>query len=248
MTASFSHIVELATQPYQQSGKFAWHFAKGKLNGDPAFAGLLRLGLLSDNNRVLDIGCGQGLLAACLLAAEARAAGDNWPTGWAPAPKGLTVHGIELMPRDVERARKAHVNNGPRATFECADMCTASFPPSEAVVILDVLHYVSYEAQEDVLRRIVIALNQRKDMSKPGKLLLRVGDAAAGLPFKISNWVDAVVTFIRGHRLSKLYCRPVSEWQAVLQKHGFEVKPMPMHDGTPFANILLVCELIDKRS
>ena len=73
-----------------------------------------------------------------------------------------------------------------------------------------------------------------------GVLLLRVGDAAAGLPFKISNWVDAVVTFVRGHRLSRLYCRPLAEWQARLSSQGFGVDTIPMPAGTPFANILLV--------
>jgi hypothetical protein len=71
-------------------------------------------------------------------------------------------------------------------------------------------------------------------------LLLRVGDAAAGLPFKISNWVDAVVFFVRGHGISRLYCRPLRDWQALLQRLGFAVDTIPMHAGTPFANILLV--------
>lgn len=104
------------------------------------------------------------------------------------------------------------------------------------VVILDVLHYVSYEKQEDILARVHRALEF------DGKLLLRVGDAAAGLPFKMSNWVDNIVMFIRGHRLPRLYCRSVADWKAVLEKTGFRVTPMPMHEGTPFANILLVCE------
>jgi SAM-dependent methyltransferase len=243
MSATYAQIVELATAPYQQSGKFAWHFAKGKLGGDPAFAGLLRLGLLKDNDRVLDIGCGQGLLAACLLAAEARAQAAQWPQGWAPAPKGLHIHGVELMQKDVDRARAAHKGDESRVTFECADMCQAQFAPCDAVVILDVLHYVPIEAQDDVLARIVTALKVRRNTAVPGRLLLRVGDASAGLPFKISNWVDHVVTFIRGHRLSTLYCRSVADWTSHLQSIGFRVKPVPMHEGTPFANILLQCEL-----
>jgi hypothetical protein len=85
------------------------------------------------------------------------------------------------------------------------------------------------------LKRIFAAL------SADGKLLLRVGDAAGGLPFHISNWVDHVVTFVRGHRLSRLYCRSVADWKVALEKIGFSVEPMPMHEGTPFANILLDC-------
>jgi cyclopropane fatty-acyl-phospholipid synthase-like methyltransferase len=232
-TLRFQDIVQLAAEPYRSAGKFAWHFAKGKLGGDPAFAHILRLGMVRDNARVLDIGCGQGLLAALFWAAEETQTRGAWFSGWAPAPKAVNVHGIELMPKDVARAQEALRQVAPRATFECADMCDAKFAPCDVVVILDVLHYVSYEKQEDVLRRVHAALSQ------DGKLLLRVGDAAAGLPFKMSNWVDNVVMFIRGHRLPRLYCRSVSEWKATLEKIGFRVEPMAMHEGTPFANIML---------
>ncbi len=228
-------LLEQATAPYRPLGKFAWHFARGKLGGDPAFAGLLQRGLIPAHARVLDIGCGQGLLAALL----GSLAGDSpaeraWPAGWAPPPSGTQVHGIELMPRDVERAQQALGHLGERARFTLGDMCTTTFTPADVVVILDVLHYVNEAAQEDVLRRV------REALAPGGVLLLRVGDAAAGLPFKLSNWVDAVVFFFRGHSSSRLYCRPLGDWQALLQKLGFAVEAVPMHAGTPFANILLV--------
>lgn len=228
-------LLEQATAPYRSRGKFAWHFARGKLGGDPAFAGLLQRGLIPAQARVLDIGCGQGLLAALLGSLTGDSPAERaWPAGWAPPPAGARVHGIELMPRDVERAQQALAHLGERARFTLGDMCTTAFTPADAVVILDVLHYVSHPAQDDVLRRVHEAL------TPGGILLLRVGDAAAGLPFRISNWVDALVFFARGHGFSRLHCRPLRDWQALLQRLGFSVDALPMHAGTPFANILLV--------
>ncbi|MDP3701865.1 MAG: class I SAM-dependent methyltransferase [Hylemonella sp.] len=233
-------LLEQATDPYRPLGKFAWHFARGKLGGDPVFAGLLRRGLIPAGARVLDIGCGQGLLAALLGSLSGDSSAERaWPPGWAPPPAGARVHGIELMPRDVERAQGALAPLGDRARFTLGDMCSTDFGQADVVVILDVLHYVSHEAQEDVLRRV------RDALTPGGALLLRVGDAAAGLPFRISNWVDAIVTFARGHRLSRLYCRPLSQWQEQLQALGFSVQAIPMHEGTPFANILLVARRPD---
>jgi hypothetical protein len=55
--------------------------------------------------------------------------------------------------------------------------------------------------------------------------------------------VDAAVTFVRGHRLARLYCRTLDDWQALLRALGFAVEAIPMHQGTPFANILLVARL-----
>jgi SAM-dependent methyltransferase len=231
-------LLEQAIVPYRPLGNFAWRFARGKLRGDPAFAGLLQLGLLPARARILDIGCGQGLLAALLGSLDGRSVAErHWPASWAPAPAHSQVRGIELMPRDVERARQALAHLGERARFTLGDMCRTDFGQADAVVILDVLHYVAYEAQEDVLRRVKAAL------TPGGTLLLRVGDASAGLPFRISNWVDAAVTFVRGHRLSRLYCRTLAEWQTLLGELGFAVQAIPMHQGTPFANILLVARL-----
>lgn len=238
-TTSLSpELLEQATLPYRSLGNFTWRFARGKLGGDPVFAGLLQRGLIPSNAKVLDIGCGQGLLAALLCSLDKQSPAEQaWPAGWAPAPTGVSVRGIELMPRDVARAQTALGHLGSRAQFIQADMCSTDFGQADVAVILDVLHYVNHDAQDDVLRRVKAAL------PPGGRLLLRVGDAAAGLPFHLSNWVDVVVTFVRRHRLSSLYCRSLTEWQKALAQLGFMVKSIPMHQGTPFANVLLLASL-----
>ena len=240
MTQSFlRRLIARATSPYRAAGRFAWHFSRGKLGGDPVFAGLLEHGLIPDQARLLDIGCGQGLLASWLLSAKAMHAAGDWPPHWPPAPALQSIHGIELMPRDVERARRA-LGNG--AVFTVGNMCRADFGRVDAVVVLDVLHYVGIEAQDDVLRRI------RDALVPGGVLVLRVGDAAGGWPFRFSVWVDHVVTFVRGHRNSRLHCRPLAHWKATLCTLGFSVRSLPMNQGTPFANILLVAQFGQKAS
>ena len=234
--AFLKKLVARAAAPYRPAGRYAWHFARGKLGGDPAFGALLARGLLTGRKRIVDIGCGQGLLTAWLLAAgDAQRAGE-WPAGWPAAPAPEHIRGIELMPHDVRRAERAldgAVRDG-RASFVAADMCRADFGQADAVVILDVLHYVPIAAQDEVLRRVRAAL------PADGLLLLRIGDAAGGWPFRVSNWVDFVVTTLRGHRLTRLFCRPLAEWQRVLGELGFAVLAQPMSEGTPFANVMLV--------
>jgi len=226
-----SSLLDAASEPYRSAGSFAWHFARGKLGGDPAFTGLLERGLIPDGGRLLDLGCGQGLLASWLLAARAQFDVGNWPATWSAPPRLATIAGIELMSCDVERARAAL---GESAGFIAGDIRSTEFGRADAIVILDVLHYIGFAEQDAVLRRV------RDALQPSGALLLRVGDAGAGWRFRWSNWVDHVVMFVRGHGYVRLCCRRVSDWREALGALGFRVEAIPMSAGTPFANVLLV--------
>jgi SAM-dependent methyltransferase len=228
---AWRRLIDVASAPYRSAGRFAWHFARGKLGMDPVFRHVLSFGLIPAGAHVLDIGCGQGLLASLLRSAD-RAAGQGWwPGDWADAPRGTRYTGIELMPRDVARARAAV---GDAGEFVCGDMRSAAFPACDTVVILDVLHYATMAEQDEVLARVHAAL--RPD----GRLLLRVGDAAEPRGFAVSQWVDRLVTWVRGHRVPPTYGRPLSAWIERLSALGFRVEARPMSAGTPFANVLLI--------
>ena len=188
---------------------------------------------------MLDIGCGQGLLASLLEAAEDEARRGRWPAGWAPPPSGVRLTGIELSAREVARARDAL---GDGAEFVCGDMRSVAFPAADTIVILDVLHYVERREQDEVLARARAALGDG------GTLLLRVGDAASRRRFAASQWVDRLVFLLRGCRARPQNGRAVSEWIAHLVDLGFQVSDRPMSEGTPFANVLLVATLGPPRS
>lgn len=236
MTPTFHQtLLERASRPYRQAGRFAWHFAKGKLSGDPVFFGLLENGLIPDASRLIDLGCGQGLLASWLLEARKLYEAGIWPAHWPAAPKIQNIWGVELMPRDVQRAQIAL---GERAKFSQGDIRTADYGDAEVVVMLDVLHYLDYEAQEEVIRHI------RGTLPVNGIFITRIGDAAGGLPFYFSNLIDRTVYLLRGHRSYKIYCRTLKEWQQVLKRNGFESSPLPMNKGTPFNSVLLLAKAV----
>ena len=231
LAPSWPALVERASAPYRPAGRFALHFARGKLRWDPVFRHLLVHGLIAPRSRVLDIGCGQGLLASLLEAADGEARGGRWPADWAAPPSGARVTGIELSPRDVARARGAL---GDGAEFVCGDMRVVDFPAADAVVLLDVLLYLDRPEQDDVLARARAALGSG------GRLVLRVGDAASRRGFAVSQGVDRLVCLLRGRRSRPRAGRAVSEWTAQLTGLGFAVAAQPMAHGTPFANVLLV--------
>jgi SAM-dependent methyltransferase len=224
-------LIDRASEPYRIAGLFAYKFARGKLSTDPVFRAMLELGLLGGRGRILDLGCGQGLLSAWLQAALLHYQSGNWPAGWPAAPAPLSTRGIELMVRDVARARRAL---GAACNISQGDIRSAEFGSADAVVILDVLHYMAEEDQIQVLRRVRAALPAR------GLLLLRVGDADAGLRFRCSQWVDKLVMLFRGHSWVTTHCRSAVQWRSLLSDCGFDVSSAPMSRGTPFANVLMI--------
>ena len=92
-SAAPAALLAAASAYYKPAGRLRLAFRTGKLKGDPAFRAILAQGLLSGRERLLDLGAGQGLLAAWLLAARSCHASERagaWPRGW-PAPPELAL-------------------------------------------------------------------------------------------------------------------------------------------------------------
>lgn len=209
---------------------FAGYFARGKLRRDPIYFSLLAKGLIPDCDRLLDLGCGQGILLALLIAARETARAGAWPSGWAAAPVVSSLRGIERDGREVRRARSAL---GGEATVDELDLRDAKLPPSEVITIVDVIHYLEPAEQERLLASAAEALDPG------GLLLLRVCDAAAGLRALLTRAGDRVGSLAKRESFARLYLRSAAEWSGRLEQLGFSVAALPMSAGTPFANVLL---------
>jgi SAM-dependent methyltransferase len=180
-------LIDAASRYFRGAGRFAYHFARGKLGGDPVFLALLERGLLPDRARILDLGCGQGLLAAWLLAARRQYEFGEWPDGWPEPGRPGDIRGVDLLASDIRRAAAALP---PPARFEQGDMRFVDFAQADVVVIMDALHYVDFAAQNDVLLRV------RDALPLGGLFLTRVGNAAAGLGFSsATGWIGPSPSF-----------------------------------------------------
>ncbi len=222
--SSRERLVAAAAGLYR--GAFAHRFARGKLARDPLFATLMRTGAIPDASCLIDLGCGQGLLAAWLHASRAAwvardstgAGGAGWPAAWPAAPKVGTYLGIDRSRADIARARRAlppfaRVFKGDVRTLGATllDRC-------DVVTLFDVLHYIDRPAQEALLAAVAAGLPPW------GVIVMRVGDATAGRASRFGNAVDLVVGLFRGHQQWRLHRRSLDEWVDLLDRLGFDVE------------------------
>ena len=223
--------VDAVARRYAPAGRFARAYARAKLRRDPIFAALLREGVLPDGARLLDAGCGQAMLLAALAVTREPEVAAHWPSDWPKPPRGLELRGIERDETDAARARAALRGD---ARIETADLRDAVLPRSDAIALVDVIHYLEPADQETLLTRVRAAL------APGGLLLLRVCDADAGLRAALTRAGDHLGVFTRRGRVGRLHLRSAAAWTALLRAAGLAVESLPMAEGTPFANVLLL--------
>jgi SAM-dependent methyltransferase len=239
MSPEIRPLFEAATRPFAGAGRYAWHFARGKLRHDPVFFSLMRRGLLPDRGTLLDLGCGQGILLALLTAAKEQYRAGAWPRDWPPPPLHLDLRGFDLRKDRVETARQAL---GSDAQVTQGDLRGLDLEPCSVIIVFDVMLYLSEAEQQRLLDRAAAALEPG------GLLLLREADAGAGLPFQITKWSEQVNAALRGDFGQALHYRSAIQWLAELAGRGFATGAEPMSEGTPFGNVLFVARKAERVS
>ena len=204
-------LVTCVSDAYRAVDSHAARFASSKLKRDPVFRHVFEHGLIPPGATVLDLGCGQGLLAGCVAAAaDAQRRGD-WPAAWGPAPTDTRMIGLDLSPLQL---RRAAVSGLAAARFVLADMRHVDFPPCDVVACIDTLHYLPLSEQDDVL------LRARNALRAGGVLLLRVNDASAPVRWRLGLWIDRITRAVQGGGFEPVHGRTLESWRAVLRSAG----------------------------
>jgi uncharacterized protein len=110
--------------------------------------------LLPTTGRILDLGCGYGFLCYMLQFLSSE----------------RIITGVDFDEEKIEVASHGYLRSD-KLKFLCADITTLRLEKYDGIVISDVLHYLSFEAQEIVINRCIDALNPN------GILLVREGNA-----------------------------------------------------------------------
>lgn len=195
------------------------HYSSAKLRTDDAYTRLA--GLILPGSRILDLGCGMGLLELVLAA---RDTGD-------------TFHGLEWDARKVAFAGHLHAGN-PRCAFRQGDLREAPWPEADAVVLLDVLHYFPPEEQTRLLARIA------QHLLPGGRLFLRVMDGATSGRSRLTRALEHLAILCRWNRAPAAHWRPLPAILKELESLGLAVQEVQNTNRFLAGNYLIAAERI----
>jgi 2-polyprenyl-3-methyl-5-hydroxy-6-metoxy-1,4-benzoquinol methylase/uncharacterized protein (DUF2062 family) len=200
-----------------------FHYVRVKLMTDPITKMIADLfgeedGVLGD---VLDIGCGRGQMAVVLL--------ENG--------RAESVHGLDWDEDKIEAAREAAACDPTLdATFEVANATEAKVSESSAdtVMLIDVIHYLTIEEQNEVLGKAAAAVRPG------GRLVVREADTERGWRSWMTLAEEKLFTLLRFNRGARVKFRPARTIVAELEAAGLECEVQPAWGGTPFSNVLII--------
>ncbi|HLM53292.1 MAG TPA: class I SAM-dependent methyltransferase [Pseudoxanthomonas sp.] len=198
--------------------RWDYYYTLTKLRSDPLYPGVLQA-LRGSTEPLLDLGCGLGLLAHAL-----RQDGQAMPY------RGVDNDAAKIARAQIVGAR-ARLR---QAQFDLVDLAQGPPPHRGSVAILDVLQYLSAEAQHALLTRAV-------DMLIPGaRLVIRTtlgDDSRRGQTSRITDRLANLIGWMQ----SRPQCYPDADvMRAQLAQAGLASTFAPLYGNTPFNNWLIV--------
>ena len=171
--------------------------------------------LLTDEGRILDVGCGFGLFAAYFGQTQPR----------------RSIVGVDPDARRVALARRvASRLDLVQHTFNVGDVRDAELTgPFDAAYVLDVMHHIPEGDQRAVLQRL-------RDLLKPGGMLL-IKDITTEPRFGLlfTELLDRVMVGMR----EPLTYRHHRAWGEMLADLGFKVRIVRVPDVLPYPHVVI---------
>jgi trans-aconitate methyltransferase len=205
----FKRTIEL----YSKSDKFTSVFVKLRL-WDAPFTEISKL--IPSKCKVLDLGCGDGILINFLAQLYPKA----------------QFTGIEINKTRLKEADKKL----PNTSFKRGNVLTYAFPKSDIILMTHLLHHLpSLESQVKLIKKA------QRNLNKNGKLIITEIDTKPTAKYVITYLVDAFIVPIFFEK--KMYdfnfhYRTKTQWKNLLAEEGLKVKSFPAHKDKPFSHII----------
>lgn len=192
--------------------------ARERLLDDPIFPFLVQEAAFVNAGRLLDLGCGRGVVAA--LAAESLG-----------RPPAFSYVGVDRAERYVRAAREA-LDGEPGFSFVAADLRDFDPPPADVALLLNVLRFLPVDSQDALLRRL------GKALPPGGRLYVREIDAGGGWRASLARASETFSLLFRGRAIGGRHPRRASDLRNALAAAGFEVRDRTTLHGVSPARVL----------
>jgi 2-polyprenyl-3-methyl-5-hydroxy-6-metoxy-1,4-benzoquinol methylase len=171
--------------------------------------------MLTDEGRILDVGCGFGLFAAYF--------GQTHPR--------RSIVGVDPSARRIGMARDVAAKLGLRQhSFIVGDVRDATLEgPFDAIYVLDVMHHLPREDQEQVLERF------RTLLAPGGMLIIKDITTEPRFGLLFTELLDRVMV---GWSEPLAY-RHHHEWAEMLSGLGFKVRMVRVPDILPYPHVVI---------
>lgn len=199
---------------YRPHSRLANGYVRWKFRYDPLYRQIAERAPL--RGPLVDYACGRGQTALLLAHLQPE----------------IEVLGIDWAHEKIELSRCAAKEFG-KLVFEVGDIRTAPIPRASTILVLDVLHYMTADEQDNVLRRATAAL------AEDGVLFVRDVDAGLGWRSCVNRWQERIGCSLRMNRGATLCFRRSAELAHVLTSEGLCVRSTPSWDSLPLANVLI---------
>jgi uncharacterized protein len=182
---------------YRYQNIYAVELAHWKLKLDPVYKSLDQA--VPRSGFILDLGCGYG-----------------FATHWlAQCTDQRTFLGVDYDENKIRVAKRTALEN-PRIKFQTGDILEFEYPPCDAVLLLDVLHYWTPEKQFQILEKA------RRALRPGGKLILREGAKADGGAHRhVRRWEIFATKLGLNQTHEGLHFQTLAELEAALKRAGF---------------------------
>lgn len=178
----------------------ALHYSKNSSRSFPGAllkTSLIPFGLLdrylNEEGKILDLGCGEGMLSNSLARLFPKA----------------EIRGIDLDAEKIQEAQACKLDN---VTFQKAEAGEFAFEEADAVIFNDVLHHNSYKEQERLISHAADLLKN------DGLLILKEVDSCDKKDKFMTTFLDKKL-----YPEDELNFRNKESWKAILEKYKFEL-------------------------
>lgn len=213
--ASFEDLAVAVAARY--AARSAHYYVRSKLRMDPVSRALHGLALREPFGDVVDVACGRGQLGLLLHAAGAA----------------TTLVGFDWDEAKVEVANDASIGSG-NVRFEKADVRRVPLPSCDTVLLVDILHYLARDEQDDLLVRAAQAAR-----APHGRVVVRDVDPDRGASSAFTHAWEWVTTTLRYNVGARVAPRSFAEIAAVLEGQGMAVS-QELCSARGMSNVLLI--------